>query len=180
MGILKYYQQGSLALIAASVAAVYGGAIFFPGERQRQAELAWIDLPEVAPPALLASARVPVEVKPLADLKAPPKQPTGVAVATLRDRFDAVSFQLESVRQGEQAVPRLFVATLPHDFKSVAEVGELKTTFFKMVLPLTLKVNEEILGDRHQLLLLHKKMLQRRDVQMILHLSLQNFLLLLI
>ncbi len=166
MGILRYYQGGALALIAMSVVALYGAAIMFPGERQQKAAVEWIDLPDVAPPAPLAAALTPVLVEPLADVAAvaSPKQPETVAVARLRDKFDALSFELAAVRQDGQPVPRLFVTTLPHDFKSLNKVGELKRTFIKMVLPLALKVNEEILDDRHQLLLLHKKIRAGRSL----------------
>ncbi len=164
MGIVRYYQQGSLALMAVSVIALYGAAVLFPGERQQKSDPAWIDLPEIKAPAPRAAARMAVVVKPLSNMVAKPKQPAKLAVATLRDRFDAASFRLDSVRQGDQAVPRLFVANLPHDFKSLANVGERKRTFFKLVLPLALKVNEEILADRHRLLLLQKKVLAGRKL----------------
>jgi Bax protein len=166
MGILRFYQHGALALIAVSVVALYGAAIMFPGERPQKAAMEWIDLPDVTPPAPLAAALTPVLVEPLSDVavETKPKPPTTVAVAGLRDKFDAVSFELDAVRQDGQPVPRLFVATLPHDFKSLAEVSELKRTFIKMVLPLALKVNEEILDERHQLLLLHKKIRAGREL----------------
>jgi Bax protein len=164
MSIRIDFQRAALALIAVSVIALYGAAILFPGQPQPKAAMEWIALPDVRTP--VAAAKAPVAVKPLSDLAAAAKkkQRATIVVAGLRDKFSAVSFDLDAVRQGGQPVPRLFVNTLPHDFKSLAEVGELKQTFFKMVLPLALKVNEEILADRHQLLLVQKQILVGRKL----------------
>ena len=166
MSILRHYQCAALALISVSVMALYGAAIVFPGDPRQKADMEWIALPDVTPPVLTAAAAVPVAVRPLSDVVtvANTKQPVTDVVANMRDKFDAASFKMDAVRQGSHPVPRLFVATLPHDFKSLAEVGELKQTFFKMVLPLALKVNEEILADRHHLLLLQKKILAGRQL----------------
>lgn len=169
MGILKYYQRAALALIAVSVIALYGTAIAFPAERQPQAAVEWIALPDVAPPTILPLAVVPAAMTPAADTRLAlarttadgvieaKRRPAAIAVTELRDKFSAAAFDLAVVRRGSQPVPRLFVDALPPDFDKLAEADKLKQTFFQMVLPLTLKVNEEILADRHQLLLLQKK-----------------------
>lgn len=164
MGILRDYQRAALALIAISVVVLYSAAIAFPAERQQKAAVEWIALPNVAPPAILPLAIVPgAETKTVLastsvfDAGAATKRPAVIAVSDLRDKFSAASFDLAVVRQGVQPVPRLFVDALPPDFGKLAAAGKLKQTFFQMVLPLALKVNEEILADRHQLLLLQKK-----------------------
>ncbi len=164
MGILRDYQRAALALMAISVVVLYSAAIAFPAERQQQAAVEWIALPDVAPPAILPLAVVPgAETKTVLaspsvfDAGAAMKRPAVIAVSDLRDKFSAASFDLAVVRQGSQPVPRLFVDALPPDFDKLAVAGKLKQTFFQMVLPLALKVNEEILADRHQLLLLQKK-----------------------
>lgn len=164
MGILRDYQRAALALIAISVVVLYSAAIAFPAERQQKAAVEWIALPDVAPPTILPLAVVPgAETKTVLaspsvfDAGAATKRPAVIAVSDLRDKFSAASFDLAVVRQGSQPVPRLFVDALPPDFDKLAVAGKLKQTFFQMVLPLALKVNEEILADRHQLLLLQKK-----------------------
>ena len=75
-------------------------------------------------------------------------------VKELHDQFRTVSFDLATVRQGKQMVPRFFANRLPNDLKSLSKAADLKKTFFQMVLPLILKVNEEILAERQQLLYL--------------------------
>ncbi len=85
-------------------------------------------------------------------------------VEQLRDRFSAASFELWAVRNGKQSVPRLFADTLPADLKLVSEVSELKQTFFRTLLPLILKVNEEILADRVKLELLQSTLLAGQEI----------------
>lgn len=163
MGILKHYQRAALALIAIGVVALYGAALVVPAEQQQTAAIEWVALPNVKP---IAHATLPDSGTPDLDEAAPVGQqlPDAVTVAELRDKFSAASFDLGAVRLGEQPVPRLFADALPHDFKTLDEVDTLKQTFFQMVLPLTLKVNEEILADRHQLLLVQKARAAGRKV----------------
>lgn len=174
MGILRDYQRAALALIAFSVMALYGAALAFPVERQPWAAVEWIALPDIAPPTILPIGVVSAPITPEPDTKVALatssaagadevagaagalKRPAAIAVAELRDKFSAAAFDLAVVRQGSRPVPRLFVDALPSDFDKLAEANKLKQTFFQMVLPLTLKVNEEILADRHRLLLLQK------------------------
>jgi Bax protein len=163
MGILKHYQGATLALIAIGVVALYGAALMVPAEQQQAAAIEWVALPDVNS---IASATLPDPATPDRNELVPggQQQPGIITVAELHDKFSAASFELAAVRKGEQPVPRLFADALPHDFNSLGEVNKLKQTFFQMVLPLTLKVNEEILADRHQLLLLRKALKAGRTV----------------
>jgi Bax protein len=160
MGILRHYQRAALALIAAGVITLYGAAIAFPTEHQQKAAVEWVALPSVAPVARTTpTVANPPGLDEIAAVKQPrTKQPRTTTVAELHDKFSAVSFELGAVRHGGQPVPRLFADALPHDLKTLGEVGKLKQTFFQMVLPLTLKVNEEILADRHRLVLIQKEL----------------------
>ncbi len=166
MGILRDYQRAALALIVISVLALYGTAIAFPAERQQKEAVEWIALPDIAPVTTLPAVETKLALARVAadDAVEAAKRPTAIAVTELRNKFSAAAFDLAVVRQGSQPVPRLFVGALPPDFDKLAEVGKLKQTFFQMVLPLTLKVNEEILADRHQVLLLQKKISVGREL----------------
>jgi len=158
------YQRAALALIAVSVAGLYGAAIsgatnILAARPATPAALAWVALPERAPaPAVRPappSAPAPVKVS-----APPPAKTLGpLALADLRARFTAAAFDLRAVRDGTRPVPRLFVRALPRDYATLREAKEIKRTFIKTVLPLALKVNEEILDERHQLLLLNKQKL---------------------
>ena len=154
MGKLMDFQRIALTLIAMSVTALFGTALAFPAELASEPAIRWVPLPRVAS---ASSQEMLSPITPAVDAPVAAKQIESTNVDGLRDNFSAASFDIDSVRRGGQRVPRVFAATLPRDFKSVSEVDKLKQTFFQMVLPLTLKINEEILADRHQLRLIEKQ-----------------------
>lgn len=65
--------------------------------------------------------------------------------------FKQLGYDLDRVRSGKTAVPRLFLASLPSDIIHIREATARKALFFKTVLPLVLQVNEGILRDRRRL-----------------------------
>lgn len=69
-----------------------------------------------------------------------------------RQLFDRAGYDLEAVRAGESDVPRLYLARVPNDLRKLREVEDRKSIFIKTVLPLILRVNEEIAEDRSRLL----------------------------
>ncbi|EKE78379.1 glucosaminidase domain-containing protein [Oceanibaculum indicum] len=75
-----------------------------------------------------------------------------------RQLFELAGYDLAAVRAGESAVPRLFLAQVPVDLRKLREVEERKTLFIKTVLPLILRVNEEIAEDRSRLLALDARL----------------------
>lgn len=79
--------------------------------------------------------------------------PTDVvaSASSLSDAFGRMGYKLDSVIEGSQPVPRLFLSSLPNDLSQVAENSERKEIFFRSVLPLVLQANEEILADRRRL-----------------------------
>lgn len=79
------------------------------------------------------------------------------SAAALARAFHLASFDLNHVADGVRAVPRLFVARLPGDMPDMPEVAERKAVFFKSVLPLVLKVNEDIRNERRRLWSLHSR-----------------------
>jgi Bax protein len=73
----------------------------------------------------------------------------------LSKTFKQLGYDLDLVRSGEAAVPRLFLASLPSDIKNIREVSVKKALFFQTLLPLVLQTNEELLRDRRRLWKLH-------------------------
>lgn len=73
----------------------------------------------------------------------------------LSKKFKKLGYDLDRVRAGNAAVPRLFLASLPGDIKNIRETRLRKSLFFKSVLPLVLQANEEILRDRRRLWNIH-------------------------
>lgn len=74
-----------------------------------------------------------------------------LTVASLSDNSSGIAYDLDEVGSGRAAVPRLFLANLPSDLESLSEEKARKVLFFKVVLPLVLYANEEVLADRERL-----------------------------
>lgn len=75
-----------------------------------------------------------------------------------RQLFKLAGYDLEAVRAGQSAVPRLFLERVPADLRKLREVEERKALFIKTALPLILRVNEEIAEDRSRLLALQARL----------------------
>jgi Bax protein len=63
-----------------------------------------------------------------------------------------------AIRSGAKAVPRLMLASLPHDIGQVDDIAVRKAVFVKAMLPLILLANERIEQDRTRLLQLHEQL----------------------
>ncbi|HLF58837.1 MAG TPA: glucosaminidase domain-containing protein [Alphaproteobacteria bacterium] len=86
-----------------------------------------------------------------------PTQVTRIgSVEKLADLFATMDYSLDSAANDVQ-VPRVFLASLPSDFKSVSSIDTRKELFIRTMLPLVLKVNEGILLDRGRLLALRAR-----------------------
>ena len=77
--------------------------------------------------------------------------------AGLSKTFERIGYDLDGIKSGGIAVPRLFLARLPPDMSAIRQAKERKAIFFKTVLPLILQVNDEIRVDRRRLRDLHAR-----------------------
>lgn len=82
--------------------------------------------------------------------EAKPAQPKDT-VQTVVTTFAELGYHLDAVLSGQDPVPRLILASIPAGLEDVAEAKVRKALFVQTVLPLVLKVNEEILKDRQHL-----------------------------
>lgn len=151
MRLMRDYRRIALAVTAVSVVAAYGAALAYPVDRPERSVLEWISLPDV-------------QVKIKQTVQRPSRLFNGASVAELHERFDAADFKLGPVRQGDASVPRVFVEALPGDYNKLQDIDTRKRTFFKTVLPLILKVNEEIRTERNRLVQLQEQMLAGREL----------------
>ncbi|MGO1119438.1 glucosaminidase domain-containing protein [Rhodovibrionaceae bacterium A322] len=85
-------------------------------------------------------------------------------VEDLNAYFEAVNFYLPEVREGDSAVPRLYVTGLPRDLAEVGQVEDRKKAFLRTLLPLVLLANEEIESRRSQLDVLQARLLSGTDL----------------
>lgn len=74
------------------------------------------------------------------------------SVGALLVRFEQAGYQLAAVRDDDHHVPRIYVEKLPTDLADMTSPQERKRVFIAAMLPLILRVNEEILADRERVL----------------------------
>jgi Bax protein len=150
------FRRNSIFFIAGAVtlgAAAYGAAIAYPVE-------------QTGTPAVLAAPVEPALIREL-----PPPEPTPASfvavdsVDALMETFDAAAFTLPPIRRGHEPVPRVLLAALPGDFDMVEQVDMRKRLFFKTMLPLVLRVNEEIMVERRRLVSLISVMEAGRELK---------------
>ena len=99
-------------------------------------------------PSALAAVIIPVP-KPVG--KPAPDDQVG-SVAALDAHFERIDYDLATVRDNGNNVPRLYLNKLPTDIADVPSVAMRKRIFIKSILPVVLWVNEDILAARQRLL----------------------------
>lgn len=77
------------------------------------------------------------------------QKPRGVTVVPgsagkLYTDFRSIGYKLENVRAGIESVPRVFVKAIPQDIRGLSSVDRRKAVFIKTMLPLILRVNEQL------------------------------------
>ena len=80
---------------------------------------------------------------------------------TLFRMFARIKYDFNSVQAGQVRIPRLFVKSLPGDMRRIKATKDRKELFLLSVLPLILKVNDEIWAERKKLIEL-KKLVKNR------------------
>ena len=105
---------------------------------------------EVEPPAPVDKPSVMARVGPSDPVPRVARKPrtVGTSAATVIARFDSVGYDLLQVRAAAGPVPRLYLEELPSDLANVSSVAARKQLFVQAVLPMILRVNEEITASR--------------------------------
>ncbi|MSO92058.1 MAG: hypothetical protein EXQ86_01495 [Rhodospirillales bacterium] len=141
-------QRSILVFVFGFLAALT--AIFFflsPNSALPKAALRLVVSAPVPPPG--TAGKADRQQHPARTAPKPPPDPI-----LLQAVLSRVNYDLKSVILGEERVPRVFVAGLPSILGDIQETQLRKDIFLKLVLPLVLRVNEEILLERHRLLAL--------------------------
>lgn len=73
-------------------------------------------------------------------------------VRGLQTAFESAGYDLKSIRENRDPVPRLRLPALPRDLPELKDVGERKTVFLSLALPLVLQANARVAVDRRRLL----------------------------
>lgn len=99
----------------------------------------------------IAAASMPVEPLFLASLRTVP----GQRFDWRRERFSAralLDLSLPGVRRGETAVPPVYLGRFPAKLAGLRDAKQRKAMFIKTVLPLVLRVNDEVRATRRRML----------------------------
>ncbi|MCA1972888.1 MAG: glucosaminidase domain-containing protein [Caenispirillum sp.] len=80
-----------------------------------------------------------------------PRLASAETVREVARLYDALGYDLERVATGV-SVPRLYLATVPDDMPAVDDIETRKSVFIRSMLPLILRVNEEVARDRARLI----------------------------
>ncbi|MGD8810417.1 MAG: glucosaminidase domain-containing protein [Gammaproteobacteria bacterium] len=77
---------------------------------------------------------------------------------SLTRHFQTIGYDLEAVRNGGAAVPRIFLARVPNGLADVKQSTQRKQVFLSVMLPLVLEANEQVQRKRAQLLVIDAKL----------------------
>jgi Bax protein len=81
-----------------------------------------------------------------------------ITVSSLVSVFRRTDYRLGSVLSGEMSVPRILVDAMPADIAGVKSPADRKRVFIQLMLPLALRVNEQILVERERLTKMNEKL----------------------
>lgn len=154
-GSLRRFDLVALTVVGACVAGLYGAALPDLALRMATTQVEGTVGGRVsgavpaAPTARLVTAGPPraatVAARSTATL------PPGLDAAAVHRVYDSLGYGLDAVRGDSAGVPRVYLSSVPGDIKSVTNVDKRKSLFLRTMLPLILKVNEEIAADRARL-----------------------------
>ncbi len=166
----RRYERAALGVVAVSVLALYAAG--FAGvefaEAARPDAAAPVDFLPTSQEAV--RSELPVLTGPaIRDLPGTAKSvATPIIVpdsGALLEKFSLMDYRLTEVRAGEAEVPRLYITSLPHDLAGIPSVDDRKAAFIKLMLPLVLRVNEELLEDRTRVEQLVRRLREGRHLR---------------
>ena len=73
-----------------------------------------------------------------------------LGAATLNEIFNSANYDLDIIRKTKKVIP-IYISVLPTEIGKIESTKEKKEIFIKIILPLVLQENEEILSDRKKL-----------------------------
>lgn len=138
----KRFHFAVLGLLGTCVLVLAGAQILSPVNTASKAPKSVIVFPK---------GKDPKKVSVDQALKGNQKRADGkLTVSTLNKTFSKIGYELDPVLDGKSSVPRLFLSSLPYDLGRMKESEERKSLFFRTLLPLVLRVNEEIRENREK------------------------------
>ena len=145
---MKVFDRALIGFIGLCTGTLLAAAVSTPFNGVTKSPKAILNLPD---------AKIETASGGLNDLAARNNRLPIVTVSSLSATFTTLDYDFDIIREGRAVVPRLFVAAMPQDISRIRVPAHRKAIFFKTVLPLVLRVNDEILKDRRRLLSLRTK-----------------------
>ncbi|MGC2854839.1 glucosaminidase domain-containing protein [Novispirillum sp. DQ9] len=150
-GSLRRFDLVALTLVGACVAGLYGAALPDLALRMASSQVEGTVGGRVSGAVPAAPTARLVISHPRAASTTVAALPAGLDAAAVHRVYDSLGYGLDAVRGDAAAVPRVYLTSVPGDIKSVTDVDARKNLFLRTMLPLILKVNEEIAADRARL-----------------------------
>jgi len=108
----------------------------------------------------LAKSRIAIEASKATALSKPDTVRALASVAKVKDAFSSAGYELDAVRRGQIAVPRVRHVSLPHDLSQIQHPHDRKTVFLRFMLPYVLEANNRVRAKRERMLSLREKSTQ--------------------
>jgi Bax protein len=129
-----------LAVVAMAVTVILGGPVTRDASVEYSPEVAaLLEAEDLTRPAVGSHGQTWAEVR-LPDGPRP-----------LASYFATMNYTVDQVREGGPEVPRVFVTSLPEGLNDFAPVEAKKALFVRLMLPLVLKANEQVLAERERI-----------------------------
>ena len=90
---------------------------------------------------------------------APPEGTQPPTIAAMTERFDSLGYDLAAVRATTSPVPRVYLDSLPGDLAQVSSTDAKKRLFVQAVLPIILRINEDIIAARWRVTRLEERLM---------------------
>lgn len=152
---MTFFDRAALGFLGLSTLSLVVYAASAPLDRTAYTPQATFLPPEAVPEVVAAGGLSLRSIKSGA---------SNVTVRSLRRTFSTIKYDFDSIRAGQGDVPRVFVRAMPNDMRRIRVPAQRKQLFFQSVLPLVLKVNDEISADRRRLLRLKTEAGQGRKL----------------
>ncbi len=140
--------SGRIAATSVAVLAVAGTVVLMDDLLAR-----W-DTAEQAPKV---DQRAETDTPKVANLAKPDTVRILASVAKVKDAFSSAGYNLDAVRRGQVAVPRVLHASLPHDLSQIQHPQDRKAVFLRYMLPYILEANNRVRAQRECMLTLREK-----------------------
>jgi Bax protein len=137
---MSVFERALIGFVSVGVGALFVAATLYPIDSATRSPSAVFALPGSA---------VGGAAKNNSDNLALGGAPT---VAVVASKFHRHKYDMATIRAGKAPVPPLFLTAFPRDIMRIRAPEMRKNFFFKMVLPLVLRVNDAIAEDRRRLM----------------------------